>query len=159
MHITLKSLVTFAAMAVFSATASPAPSPQPEPSNGDVAVVAEALAVEESLLKIKARQDPNIGCVRMCADHFFQGDCFTFCTHNNQCANMGGGFNDWVSSLEVTSNHVSWTCTYYEHASCTGASFTSQYDDTLHDSGGWWADRISSIRCWRKCSPDPFCPN
>ncbi|KAM7201667.1 hypothetical protein V8F33_003216 [Rhypophila sp. PSN 637] len=112
MHITLKSLVTFAAIAVFSATASPAPSPQPEPSNGDIVVVAKA--EEESLVKLKARQDPNVGCVKLCADHYFQGACYTFCTNNNQCANLGGGFNDWVSSLEVQSNHASWTCTYYE---------------------------------------------
>ena len=73
--LTLKSLVTFGAMAVFSVSAAPAPEASPTPGDSTDVAVAEKL--------LEARQEA--GCARLCADHFFQGACYTFCTGNNQC--------------------------------------------------------------------------
>ncbi|KAM7201543.1 hypothetical protein V8F20_004771 [Naviculisporaceae sp. PSN 640] len=110
----LKSLVTFAALAIFSATAAPAPGPDaapeaaPSPDSGDFVT---AVAIPEDSVSIQAH--PGEGCVRMCQDHYFGGTCYTFCTNDGQCATLSGGVNDWASSLEVV-NWPAWTCTYYQ---------------------------------------------
>ncbi|KAM7216527.1 hypothetical protein V8F06_008055 [Rhypophila decipiens] len=152
--LTLKSLVTLAAMVVISATAAPAPAPEPEaapsPASGDFVI---AVAVPEDSFSIAAH--PGEGCVKLCQDHYFQGTCYTICTNDGQCATLSGGLNDWTSSIDVV-NWPAWECTFYQHAQCQGASFTTHYDESLHDSGGWWADRISSIRCSYRCG-SPFC--
>ncbi|KAM7211783.1 hypothetical protein V8F06_012820 [Rhypophila decipiens] len=61
---------------------------------------------------------------------------------------MSTEWNDVISSYEVI-NRPEWYCQFYEHVSCQGAYTDVQYDNTLHDGGGPWADRISSIKCWR----------
>ncbi|KAM7196716.1 hypothetical protein V8F20_006909 [Naviculisporaceae sp. PSN 640] len=157
--VALKSLLTFATMAIFSASAAPSvpePSPTPNGSADDPPVALARPIKDVGARDLEARQ--SVGCVLMCADHFFQGACYEFCTNNSQCANLGGGFNDWTSSLRTTTS--GWTCAYYEHAGCAGASFASNYEDTLHDQGGFWADRISSIRCYSTapCGGGPFDP-
>ncbi|KAM7207802.1 hypothetical protein V8F20_001844 [Naviculisporaceae sp. PSN 640] len=116
----LKSLVAFGAMAVFSSVSA-----------------APAGALEDRQVQ---------ACAYLCGDHFFQGTCLTFCTQHDQCANFGTGFNDWISSIRVP-NAPQVSCVFYEHSSCTGASLATDYDETLHDGNGWWADRISSMRC------------
>ncbi|KAM7196719.1 hypothetical protein V8F20_006912 [Naviculisporaceae sp. PSN 640] len=138
-----KFLVSFLAVAVFTVSAAPSPIARPV-SNTEV-----------EGRDIHARDGE--GCVKLCADHYLQGGCYTLCGGDNQCMLLTG-FNDQVSSLEVQT--AGWTCTYYEHTECTGASFTSDYDATLHDGSGWWADRMSSLKCWQDepCPGGPFDP-
>lgn len=80
----LKSLVIFAAMAVFSATAAPAPASVPEaassPASGDFVT---AVAIPQDSFSIAAH--PGQGCVKLCQDHYFRGTCYTFCTNDGQC--------------------------------------------------------------------------
>ncbi|KAM7189682.1 hypothetical protein V8F33_009930 [Rhypophila sp. PSN 637] len=144
--LTLKSLVAFVAVAVFSVTAAPAPGPSPSPGESSTGFISTAEATDIETRGVVETRDDNAR-VRVCKNHFFQGDCLTYSLPQGLClGNMSTEWNDVISSYEVI-NRSEWYCQFYEHASCQGARYDAQIDDTLHDGNGAWADRITSIKC------------
>ncbi|KAM7188272.1 hypothetical protein V8F20_010649 [Naviculisporaceae sp. PSN 640] len=133
---TLKSLVSFASMAILSATAAPA-----------------VIPTEGAL---QSRQD--YAWAKFCEHPEFTGECITLGVTNNICTILPDHFNDRASSVENLSR-PSWSCTWYEHTSCTGQAYTNQRDAKLNDGSGFFDDRITSFKCIRVCgdASNPFC--
>ncbi|KAM7195837.1 hypothetical protein V8F33_006486 [Rhypophila sp. PSN 637] len=146
MPIALKSLAILGAICVSPTRAWPAAPSPPGDGIADAEITTVVAQADAETSPLRGRETQL--CAMLCADHYFQGRCEVFCTQDLQCANLGTGYqNDWASSLRVL-HWIDHSCTFYEHANCQGASFTSDYDESLHDGNGFWADRISSLRCY-----------
>ncbi|KAK4653812.1 hypothetical protein QC762_510180 [Podospora pseudocomata] len=124
--VSFKSLATLLAFGVLSATAAPA---------GD--------ALNGSHLE--ARQSPRQ--VFACKDWYWQGQCITWDMTYAECKNRPAEWNDVISSIKSV-HKTGVYCEWWEHANCSGERYDNQEDANLHDGSGFFADRISSIRCY-----------